>query len=210
MNCVNFVACLKQDFKVWVPLRLLKQRLKQCRIAPWCTNSSKPSSTLCQFKVKFPVYNGTGDFESWKQLVDRLFCAHKIDLTLSDALAWTLLHLRSSALIYAENEAPADFPALFRLLQQRFQPFDEVYNIRARLNRHRQNGSEYEQYYRRFSDLTARAPDLSNADAQFFFKQDLPAPVRAEIISVRLCEIAIAPWPICFGSAFAASAVFPA
>ena len=142
----------------------------------------RPSSTLCPFKVEFPVYNGTGDFESWKKQVDRLFRAHKIDPTSSDALAWTFLHLRGSALTYAENEDPADLPALLRLLQQRFQPADEAYDIRARLNRLRQNGSEYEQYYRRFSDLAARAPDLSDADAQFFFKQGLPATVRAEIL----------------------------
>ena len=97
-------------------------------------------------------------------------------------MSWTLLHLRGSALTYAENEDPADLPALLRLLQQRFQPTYKAYDIRARLNRLRQFGLEYEQYYRRFSDLAARTPDLSDADAQFFFKKRLPANVRAEIL----------------------------
>ena len=37
-----------------------------------------------------------------------------IDITSSDGLAWTLLHLRGSTLTHAENEDPADLPALFR------------------------------------------------------------------------------------------------
>ena len=106
----------------------------------------------------------------------------KIDSASPDALSWTLLHLRGSALTYAINKDPADFPALLRLLQQRFQPADEAYDIRARLNRLRQFGLEYEQYYRRFSDLAARTPDLSDADAQFFFKKRQPANVRATIL----------------------------
>ena len=133
------------------------------------------------FNCELPRFDGTSDFDSWIGKLRRIFRAKNCLNTL-DAIHWAFTCLDGSALQFAESHNFTDFDDFSSKMRERFVPANEIFHLRARLNRLKQHGDDYEKYYNDFSTLSAKIPNMQEPELMWFFMQGLPAHVHQEVL----------------------------